>query len=230
MIRRSTWIVVGVLLVLIGVTVYLQRNPGTLPSGTPTPSITPVAQVLSQGSSADVSQINIQPAQGQALVLQKGTNGEWRFEPDTGEVVDQGKVQQLLDTLYGLIVQSAVPSDTPLDAMGLTVPQQVISLQLSNGQSLRIQIGNQTPTGSGYYLRVNDGLTSVVDQYSVSTLISGLDKQSFLPPTPTPAETGTAQVTPALTPSASTAPQATATSAASSSPQTPLTPAASPQQ
>jgi hypothetical protein len=230
MIRRSTWILVGVLLVLIGVAVYLQRNPGALPSGTPTPSVTPVMQVLSQGSSTDVSQISIQPAQGQALALKKGANGEWRFDPDTGEPVDQGQVQQLLDTLYSLIVQSAVPADTPLDAMGLTAPQQVISLQLSNGQSVRIQIGNQTPTGSGYYLRVDDGPATVVDQYSVSTLVSGLDKQSFLPPTPTPAETGTAQVTPALTPSAGTAPQATATPVASSSPQASFTPAASPQQ
>jgi hypothetical protein len=89
--------------------------------------------------------------------------------------------------------------------VGLKSPAYTITVGFSSGTVVIAEVGDVTPTESGYYVRKDDGSILVIDKYGMDALINLVLYPPYEePPTPSP-ETETP------TPAASSTPTVTKT-------------------
>ncbi len=196
MIRKQTWILLAVFILLLGGAFYLQKNP--LPSGTkPTPSPTATMLLLPGWKDSDIVKVVLQDAPGSSTQVSQDDKGNWKLILNTGKetTVAAGMVEQLRSAITSMNVQATLPSGYALDALGLKSPAKTLTIQNKQGQQAVIHIGSATPTGNGYYLQVNNQAPVVVDKGAVDGALSQFDAMH---PTPTP-EPGTPSPTSSAT-------------------------------
>lgn len=195
MIRKTTWIVLVVFILLLAGVVILQRVQGnvTLVKEEVTPSATSAPLLLGNLQAQDIVAIDW-TGEGQTITLTKAADGSWSLGPGTNGPVEAGQVEQLRASLVSLHAASQLGASNPLDAIGLSVPTNIISLRTTSGQLTQINLGSVTPTGSGYYVQVDSNAPVVVDKYAIDSVLDLLKPTSWVTPTPLP-ETPAVQAT-----------------------------------
>jgi hypothetical protein len=80
--------------------------------------------------------------------------------------------------------------DTPpeVNTVGLEIPAYTIELGFVSGTSHKIEVGNLTPTSSGYYVRYDNGKIYVISQSGIESLLNLLTAPPY-PATETPSPT-----------------------------------------
>lgn len=207
MIKRSTWIVLTVCLVLVGVLIYLKISANTFPAPSPiTPVVTLRATMdyLFPAQEGVVTSILIETREGKSLRLER-VGGEWKITQPFEAAAIQSSVEAAASQITALPVLDTL--DLKDADVGLTAPAYTITISLSSGKTVVAKIGDETPTGSGYYVRKEGGPVLVVGKYGILALTSMLDAPPYvetptpsLTPSPTPApptETPTATEIPA---------------------------------
>lgn len=194
MLRRSTLVVLFLFVVLLGIAVYLQRNPlpktdESLSTPTPAPSL------FSVGAEAIVS-FGVESGDQKSVMLRRVEGNGWELTSPIQDVADAGKVDSGLSQFSSVKILRQLDPVPALSAMGLDAPMYKISLMLDDNRTLIVEVGSETPTGSGYYLRLDGGAPVVVSKYSVDTIIGFLENPPVLPtPTPTEAASSTPEAT-----------------------------------
>lgn len=196
MIRKTTWIVLVVFVVLLAAVLLMQRTQGTvrLIEEEITPSATTAPRVLADLKSEDIVAIEW-TGEGQALTLTQAADGSWALGPGAGGPVEASQIDQLRASLVSLRAVSQVGAGNPLDAIGLTVPANIIILRTAAGEQLQLNLGSPTPTGSGYYVQLGANPPVVVDKYEMDSILDLVQPSFWATPTPlpvTPGVTGTA--------------------------------------
>lgn len=184
MVRKQTWVLLGVFVILIGVAFYLQKNP-LKTSAELTPSPTPPISFLPDWTTGDIIRINYQDSQGILIQLEQATNGGWMLQPD-GKPVDLGKIEQIRTQILDTQVITTLDSGFDLASIGMSSPAGKITLTNLKGENVEIQIGSKTPIGTGYYVLVDQNRPMVVSSYAVETLLELLKVEALLDLTPTP--------------------------------------------
>lgn len=197
MIKRSTWIVLAIFLVLLAVALLLPRlQKGREAEQTPTATATP--ESLFDVTDLVVLEINITGPDNQSLVLRRETAAdEWKvvgFPPEDTDVFAAGSVA---GQIFALRIQRRLENVPPLSQMGLIMPPYMITLKQEDGRLLVLKIGDRTPTGSGYYVQLGSADPVVVSKVDLDSILSSLENPPLLP-TPTPQATSTPDLT--LTP------------------------------
>lgn len=182
MIKKSTWILFILFVVVLGAAVLLEKYPVLPKQQTPTATSSP--KLFTDWKSSDVNEIGIKN-DGNDLNLTRTTDGTWAFI-DNSKKVSQGRVEELITNILGVAVSLTLDNNTPLDAVGLAQSQKVISFKNPNGDQRILRIGNKTPTGDGYYLQLDNGLPFVASQYSIEDILSLAVLNELLEGTPTP--------------------------------------------
>lgn len=185
MIRRSTWIVFGVFLLVAVLVFFLTKTPNAPFAGSQTPAPTASPHMIEGWTSEEVSKAVLKRAIGGTTELIKQGNGQW--ENKGAGIVSAGAVEQLLSELFATRVLAELPADYSLESLYLVNPGQIIILESTTGKKLEIRVGGLTPTGNGYYVRVQDNSPIVVSRYAIEAIFQGFD--SALPDTPTPETT-----------------------------------------
>jgi hypothetical protein len=184
MLRRSTLVVVVLFLALLGVALYLQRNP-LAKSGDSTPTTTPAPNLLNFGT-ATIVKMKVENKEGKTIELVKGNADTW--EITSIGPAESSTVNTAVTQLSAIKILSRLDPAPSMAAMDLETPVEKITLSLDDGRVLTIDVGAQTPTQSGYYVRVDNGEPVVVSRYSISSALDFLENPP-LPPTPQPTET-----------------------------------------
>ncbi len=214
MIRRSTWIALALFAVLAGVAYGATRYKLQKSEGEATPSATPVELV--SFSLNDVVGVEIQ-GPGQTVVLRRSDpKADWQVvqpAPQGNEFADQ---QRIISAVYSLIAPSVLTTlsnTSDLKALGLDKPTYIIKVRLKDGQTWQMNVGNQTPIQSGYYVQVGKQI-AVVDKYSLSSVLELLQSPPLATPFPTPEvteQTTPVPSAPTLTPTTTPPPPTTPT-------------------
>lgn len=192
MIRKQTWILLVIFLILAGGAFYLQKNPiKSLANVTPSP--TPQASVLKGWLASDIMQIEYKNDNNETLQLEQDAQGYWVLQPN-GLTVDLGKVEEIRTQIVDLQVITNLDPGYDLSGTGLDAPTGVLTITNKDGKKAEIRIGAKTPTGTSYYLKVDDEAPTVCNSGAVNTLVGLLSLQN-LNPTPTPAMTPSPEVT-----------------------------------
>jgi hypothetical protein len=195
-VRISTWIIFGIALALVGFTIFLLKSPkGQLIVSTPTPttedmSLFPTDQVIT---------INIKDKDGKVVeLISDPTAGMWSFtKPRQGNAV-AGSVDAAASQIPYMTIQTRLDKGLDPATYGLETPAYVITLEFQNGPAKSIEVGDATPTGSGYYAMLQDKSIVVIGKSGIDAILALFTMPPYAEtetPTPLPA-TATQMATP----------------------------------
>ena len=184
MIRKGTWIVLIIFLLLLGVAIYLSKNP--LPSSASvTPTATEIPPLLSGWKSSDITWIEYKADPG-GLTLSQNPDGSWTIGPDNPAPATIAEIEAMRTQLVSMRMNFVLNTTDPLDAVGLAMPARIIFLRNASGQQVELRIGKETPTGSGYYIQVDNQVPVVINKFALDTVLDSLARDKLVAPTPTP--------------------------------------------
>jgi hypothetical protein len=193
MIRKQTWILLGVFALLAGAAFYLQKNP-IKSAASQTPSPTAPVSILKDWVSGDIVRINYQNSQGEAIQLQQVAKDNWMLQPE-GKAIALGKIEEIRTQILDTQIITTLNAGYDLASIGVSTPGETITLTSAKGDKATIQIGNKTPIATGYYLQINQNPPVVVNNYSIESILDLLKMANLLDLTPTPEITPSLDVT-----------------------------------
>ncbi|NPV57344.1 MAG: DUF4340 domain-containing protein [Anaerolineae bacterium] len=181
--KRTTLVVLAIFAVLLVLLIIMDTNDIALLAQTPSP--TAQMQVLGDWSVDDIVMIEYHSINLDGISIQKNTDNSWSF-PASTNLVDQGKIQELLSTLQSMVVLTDLDPSPELKSIGLTTPQYVVVLTNTSKEKKEIWVGNITPTGSGYYVTLNNGTPIVISKYAIDSILELLTPSNLILQTVTP--------------------------------------------
>lgn len=191
MIRRTTWLLLAILVVLLGVTWYLVRpkkvdtnlvatpTPGKLLTGLTTDKITSLSFTNKNGLAVSITQ----------------QNQTWSVKEPVENSLTQGNIQEILTQLLDLSILIDLGTPPPAADLGLTTPSLTVTISADKGYVLKV--GDATPTGGGYYVQVNQDKPYIVSQVGLDRIAELFNSTQS---TPTPIIPIPTQETPTPTP------------------------------
>lgn len=173
MIRRGTWIVVGLFVALLAVAVYWQRtNKGG--QGNVTPTAAP--QLLFAVRPEVVQSVDVQAMDGRRLVLDRDVAGAWALAEPQAEKTDTTRAESSVSAITNLEVETTLEQPPALEAIGLAPsPAFTITLVTNDQRALTFKVGKETPTKNGYYVLGGDGKVQIVEKFLLEEALDALD-------------------------------------------------------
>ncbi|MFN3741711.1 MAG: DUF4340 domain-containing protein [Anaerolineales bacterium] len=191
MIRRSTWVLLFLLVALIGFGWYLNHRKQTLATqATPTAGL----EYLLPSDAGVVTALKIE-GKDSSIEIRRNAENKWEIASPNPSEADQGMVEAGITQLSTLRILGHVEID--LELVNLKTPDYKVSITYSNGQTYTFEVGAVTPINTGYYVRKSDGSLVVVSKVGLDSLLKLLTNPPYLA-TPTPTITPTPEFT--LTP------------------------------
>jgi hypothetical protein len=168
-IKRNTWIMLAVLAVVLAVA-YVSQNQPQKASGAPTPTPGDVS-FFTDVSEKSITTLRIEDASGKAVVLGRDAAGLWLVTQPKGGPTDVAQAETAVSQLLAL--QSISPLDPTSDPgiFGLGKPAYTLTLTLEGSQKYVLLIGDVTPLGNGYYVRLNQNAPDIVNKGSIDALL-----------------------------------------------------------
>jgi hypothetical protein len=205
LLRRSTWVALLVLVIVVGVLLYLNRQKQTVKEMAQSFPTLPSRTVFGDLEGA-VNRIQIQSASGKTVEMALNMQGDWDIilpiEGVAGGGVMEGAISQLDTMRFTSEIQ-----DLALADIGLDQPQYILTLRLKAGGKRVIEVGDKTPSQTGYYIRLDGTRLLVVEADAIDSLLIMFEQPPYWEtPTPSPTplgaypEPGTAVSTESVTP------------------------------
>ncbi|MBM3178750.1 MAG: DUF4340 domain-containing protein [Chloroflexi bacterium] len=197
--RTGTWITLLLLAALIGFAYYLNRNePITETEATPALE---AAFVFSE-QDGNITSIEIKPVDGETVKVARDGEKVWALELPSATEADQGLVEAAASQITALKIIGEVDADASI--LGLDEPAYVITIEFADGRKRTLEIGDTTPTRSGYYVRVDRKKTLILTLSGIDSLTNltrfppylNTSTPTPLPLSPTPASPSEAISTP----------------------------------
>lgn len=112
--------------------------------------------------------ISIQTSDG--TIALKENEDKWQLEDEVEFPLDQGKVEEISETLAKLSVsKTVVEAASDLGEFGLSQPSTVITAKCIDGSEFTLNIGDQLNISTDYYCSVGEQNTVYVLPFSVGT-------------------------------------------------------------
>jgi hypothetical protein len=193
--HAGTWISILMLAALVGLAFYLNREK----EKTGTEDATPTLETSYIFTEADgvVSSIEVKPAEGETVKVARNAENVWAVILPIEAEADQGLAEAAATQLTALPISAQIEDGKSPDIFGLKTPAYVITVEFKDGKTRTLEVGDATPTNSGYYVRVDGNKMLVTDLNGINAL---LQLETFPPylntPVPTALPTTEAVVTP----------------------------------
>lgn len=190
MVKRSTWILLVILALSVGA-YFLVSNLSSKGKSL-TQTATPGNFLITQAQGA-LQSLHIVDAKGNTFQMQRDLSKQWVITAPSSGAADQGLAGAAETQVGALSIITTLSSTSDLSTLGLSAPAYTFDLVFSSGATHKFEVGNLTPTSSGYYVRFDSGKIYVVDKSGINSLVNLLTSPPF-PATATPiptAETAT---------------------------------------
>lgn len=191
--RTGTWVAIILLIATIGIAYLINsRNAETAEEVEIVP--TTVEQFVFDSSKV-VKSIKVQPAEGEATSIERNAENVWVLtQPDAVEA-DPALAEAAASQLTSLKVIEEVSGDPSI--FGFSTPAYIITVTFDDGTSNTLEVGDSTPTNSGYYVRLDKKDMMIISLSAIDALASLADFPPYLyTPTPTPTQTPLPTLTP----------------------------------
>lgn len=198
MVRRSTWIVLGLFILLVGFVFILQRYQANKAANLATVTPTAPPTYLYNLGDAQIDDFRIADNSGQNIELVRDpSSNKWTIEGVPAEQANSTEIESVSSQLAKIQVQETFTQTLPLDSIGLATPSYTITLTTSAGSQLVTYVGTQNAIGSGYYIKDDTGKVMIVSKSILDDILNVL-KTPPLMPTATPESTPTGVISPTL--------------------------------
>lgn len=189
MIKRSTWVYLVILALVIGA-YYLISN---LPAGEaePTPTAPGLSFLITEADGV-LQSLQIRDRRGNQVQMQRNPGGTWVVDlPEPGEA-DQALAGAAETQVSALRIVATLDTPPSLSTVGLASPDYTIVLGFSDGLRHTLEVGSLTSIDSGYYVRFDGGVVHVVSRSGIDSLLNLLVAPPYVATeTPTPASEST---------------------------------------
>lgn len=180
-------LVIFAAIVLFGV-LWNRQKETKAAEATPTAGLTKVFDV----AEGNPSSIEIKPAEGETVQIKRDENKAWVVEQPLKLEADQGMAEAAASQLTALNVMNDVSGEPSV--FGLDKPAYVVTIEFDGGKTHTLEIGDRTPTNSGYYVRLDNSKMMIVETSGIDALTNMVFAPPYLstptstplPPTPTP--------------------------------------------
>jgi len=166
--RAGTWIAVLLLIALILFAIYFNREKERSAIAEVTPVSEPVA--LFNAEDGAVSSIEIKPAEGEAVKVARNAENAWAVELPIAAEADQGLAEAAATQVSALQILSQIENANP-EVFGLKNPAFVIALEFQSGNKHTLEVGDATPTNTGFYVRLDNGRIMITNLSGISALL-----------------------------------------------------------
>lgn len=202
-----TWITLAVLAALAATVFFMNRKAEETASATPTPGET---QTFVFDATRVVTSIEIKPKDGDPLRIERNEEKVWVLTQPIEVEADPAAAEAAASQVTALAISETLDADPSI--FGLVDPAYILTVEFEDGKTGTLEIGDSTPTGSGYYVRLDKKTIYIVGLEGINALTNLVTTPPYLytptpPATPTPLSTETA--VPAT--EASSTPEATPT-------------------
>jgi hypothetical protein len=187
MLRKSTFILLIILLVLALAVIFIQRAPGLnsttdqLPTSTDSPTLMNLA-----GKS--ITAFTMSDDQGRVVKAKLDNQGTWFIQNPSDCQYDSDQLAYYLSLVQTFKVQVSLDVPPALADIGLITPTYQLVLTFNDGSTQKLSVGSLVPTGTGYYVQVNNDSVVVVSNISIDQLF-GIVSTFCATPTPEPSAT-----------------------------------------
>jgi hypothetical protein len=192
MVKRSTWILLAILALAVGAYFFIKNRPSKVNTLTPTP--TGDSFLITQADGV-LQSLRISRNKGNNFQMQRDLSKTWVITAPTSGEADQGLAGAAETQVGALSIITILETPPAPSAVGLSVPAYTMELGFVSGASHKIEVGNMTPTSSGYYVRFDGGKIFVIEQSGIDALLNLLTAPPF-PATATPVPTTESTSTP----------------------------------
>jgi len=186
MIRRSTWITLGVFIILLVFAIYWTnfRSTETTIEPTPLPE-SPWSLSFAEIESVKISNYE----QGKSLELRRNSEGNWVESSHDGDV-DAGTVEQAISWLAAPIVNRVVMTEGGLAQFGLDEPRGIITVFTYDGDAKVLLIGDISPIGNlTYVIMPQTYNVLLINNIDVDSIMDLVGMELHLPPLPEETQT-----------------------------------------
>jgi len=191
-IKRSTWIILAIFILILGFVVYWRRSGrGEEVIATPTPE----SRLLNINSD-DMREITIQGSDQKMVGFTRNEQGQWVFLDPEATIDESVDVVSSLSQLVQLRVLNTFNTAPKAEITALADPMYVVTISLADGTKRRLLVGAATPTGTGYYVQADDGPVNVVSKSELDPIIYLYLEPPYAEQTSTPSSGITPSVSP----------------------------------
>jgi hypothetical protein len=185
MFKRSTWILLVLLALVVGAYFLIQNRP--IKRTEPSPTSSGYGFLVNQ-SDGVLQSLRIFDDKGINFKMQRDLSQTWVITAPVSGVADQALAGAAETQVGALRIVTILETSPELDLLGLSAPSSTIELGFVSGASHKIEVGKKTPTDSGYYVRYDGGKIYVISQSGIDGLLNLLIAPPF-PATETPSPT-----------------------------------------
>lgn len=213
MFRAGTWVTLLMLALLIGAAYYLNQQGENASEESPELDVFSIEESeFLFDKEKTVTSIEVKPADGETVRMERDGEAAWMLILPFKTEAAPGLVEAAASQLMSLSIVDEIEAASDSSIFGVDNPAYVIIVKFDDGMTSTLEIGDATPSNSGYYARVDKAKIVILT-------LSGIDALTNLakfPPylnTPTPTATATLPPTETPVPSAESdsAPEATST-------------------
>jgi len=176
----GTWITVILLIGLVGAMIYINRQK-KITAAAITPTNLPAN--LFADETSNVSSIEIKPATGDAVKVTRDAKNIWALELPKKAEADQSMAEAGATQVKALQVTGDVTGKPEI--FGLDKPVYLITIEFADGKTHNLEVGDRTPSGNGYYVRVDKDKMVIVSLSGIESLLNLVNFPPYLT-TPTP--------------------------------------------
>lgn len=193
MIRRGTWVTLGVFVVVLTFALWWTKAG---PSASIADITTPTPEPLWELRSSEVASLRIDDLEaGRVVEVMRRDEGGWEVLSPVGAALADDAVEMAVTWLESPRPRALLLPVGSLADYGLDPPLARITVTMRDGSSRVLEVGAATPGGTTTYVRLPGGeALLVVSKYGLSQVLS-LVESAFLA-TETPTEEAEAEVTP----------------------------------
>ena len=186
MTQRKPWlptvIILGIALLLVAFSIWIVPllNKPSQPGGDDAPA-PPVVFFNFQG--IDIVCISVTKGYLMTSVERQGTT--WAVTAPAEEEADSARLDMLADTVARMQATRTLEDVNPTD-FGLLEPTAEVTIEVNDGRTAKLTIGDEVPGGTGRYVqRADDANIYIVPINQASGLLNLVDNPPY-PPTPIP--------------------------------------------
>ncbi|HEX6804071.1 MAG TPA: DUF4340 domain-containing protein [Terriglobales bacterium] len=170
---RGLYIAVAVLIILGGTLYWSNHRKPSDDSSKASADTPPTILKLDQSS---IDKLELKKKDAPALVLAKGSSGDWQITDPKPLRADQSAVSGMLADVSSLNSERLVDDKASnLAPFGLDQPALELDISHKDNKSQRLLIGNNTPTGSVYAALANDPRVFTIASYTKTSLDKSLN-------------------------------------------------------
>lgn len=190
--RTGTWVAIAVFAAIALLAYFLNRDAGI----TAEAEITPTVEEKSVfDTTSIITSIEVSPTDGETVRLERNAENVWVLTQPHKIEADSGLAEAAASQITALKINETIEGDPSI--FGFDSPAYTITVEFENGTKSVLEVGDNTPTNNGYYVRLNKQTMMIV---SLSSIDSLTNLANFPPYLYTPTPTATATPLPTETP------------------------------